>query len=102
MFAPIPLTNVKQILSEPIHPHLKLHGVDSGVRDRQTSVGNVFIADACGKGATVIVEELKTQRSVRKEVNVGRIQRHGVVAEEHSAAEFEIWHGTGRAGKVPL
>src|SRR5689334_4458720 len=92
-----PLGNVKQILPKPIHPHLKLHGVDSGIRHGEPCIGNMFVADACRKRPAVVIEELEAQRGVREEVNVRRIQRHCVVAEEHSTAELEIRHDAGRA-----
>jgi len=73
--------------------------VDSGVRTVKPH-WKYAIANACGKGATVIVEELKAQRGMREEVYVRRVQRHSVIAEEHSAAEFEIRHGARPAGEV--
>src|SRR5579859_2544578 len=102
MLAHIPNGERQIILSKPIQSHLKLHGVDSRIRNRQSGIGNVLIADSSSKGSTVIVEELKTQRRVRYKVYVRGIQRHRVVAEEDSTPQFEIWHGMGRTGEVPL
>ena len=90
------------ISPKPIQPQLKLNGIDSRIWDRQSGVGNVFIANPGSKGAALIVEELKAQRRVGYKVYVRRIQRHCVVAEEHSAAQFEIRDGARRTGKVPL
>lgn len=90
------------VSSKPIHPHLKLDRIDSRIRRGQAGVGNVLVADACRERPALIVEELEAQRGVRKEVYVRRIQRHGMVAEKNSAAQFEIRDSAGRIGEVPL
>jgi hypothetical protein len=87
---------------EPIHPHLKLHGVDTGIWDRQTGVGNVLVANARSEGAAVVMEELKAESRVRYKVHVRRIQWNSVIAEKHSATQLEIRDSAGRVGKVPL
>ena len=81
---------------------MKLHSIDSRIWHRQAGVGDVLITDAGGEGSTIIIEELKAQSRMRYKVYVRGIQRHRVVAEEHSAAEFKIRHGASRAGEVPL
>ena len=67
------------ISPKPIQSQLKLNRIDSRIRDRQSGVGNVFIANAGSKGAALIVEELKAQRAMGYKVYVRRIQRHRVV-----------------------
>src|SRR5258707_7985685 len=89
-------------LLKPVHSDLKLHSVNSGIRHRQAGVGNMLIADAGCKGAAVVIEELKAQSGGGNKVYVRRIQPHCVVAEKHSAAEFEIRNRAGRTGEVPL
>jgi hypothetical protein len=44
---------------KPIHPQLKLHGIDAGVRDGKTGVGNVLVTDVHGQRAPVADEEMK-------------------------------------------
>ena len=90
------------ISPKPIQPHLKLHSIDSRVWDRQTSVGNMLIADPSSKGSTVIVEELKAQSRMSYKVYVRCIQRYRVVAEEDSAAQFKIRDSARGTGEVPL
>jgi hypothetical protein len=89
-------------LSEAIQSHLKLHGVDAGIWDGQAGIGDVLIANAGGESAAVIVEKLKAQSRMRYKVYVRRVGRYRVIAEKHSAAQFEIRDGARRIGKVPL
>src|SRR5712672_1595652 len=86
-------------LFKPIQPYLNLNRIDSGVWHRQTSVGNMLIANARSECAAVIVEELKAQSRVGHKVYVRRIQRHRMVTEKQATTEFKIRDAAGRAGK---
>jgi hypothetical protein len=81
-------------LSKPIHPHLKLHGIHSRIRDCEPRIGNMFIEDASGKSAALVVEELEAQRRMRDKVYVRRIQRHHMAGKEHSAPQLQIRHNS--------
>src|SRR5579871_6222288 len=100
--APLTTPAFLSISSKPVQSHLKLHGVYSRIRDSQTSIGDVLIANTGGESAAVVIEKLKAQSRMRYKIYVGRIHRYCVIAEKYSTTEFKIRDSTRGAGEVPL
>src|SRR5215471_6420316 len=90
------------VLLKPIHPQLKLYGVDPGIRHCKPRVGDVLISNVEGDRALLLDEEMKAQGRVSHKVDGRGVERYLRACEQHSSPQLKIRHRSRRAREVPF
>src|SRR5262245_5595837 len=75
----------RHISPEPIHPQLKLYGIDPWIGHGKPGVGDVLIANVEGDGALLPDEEMKAQCGMSYKVDGRGVERYLRAREQHSS-----------------